>query len=113
MAGNRLSELIDDRPEEGVFRVSRAIFDDPALFDLEMARIFEGGWVFLGIADQAPAPHDFFTTTIGRVPVLVSRDASGNARRLRQQLHAQGLAARPDPVRQCPPACLPLSQLDL
>ena len=29
MAGNRLSELIDDRPEAGVFRVSRAIFDDP------------------------------------------------------------------------------------
>ena len=77
MAGNRLSELIDDRPEAGVFRVSRAIFDNSALFDLEMARIFEGGWVFLGIADQAQAPHDFFTTTIGRVPVLVSRDASG------------------------------------
>src|SRR4030095_7567233 len=77
MPGNRLSELIDDRPEEGVFRVSRAIFDDSALFDLEMARIFEGGWVFLGIADQAPAPHDFFTTTISRVPVLGSRDAGG------------------------------------
>ncbi|MGZ8361022.1 MAG: aromatic ring-hydroxylating oxygenase subunit alpha [Allosphingosinicella sp.] len=77
---NRLSELIDDRPQDGVFRVSRAIFDDPDLFELEMARIFEGGWVFLGIADQAPGPHDFFTTTIGRVPVLVSRDGEGELR---------------------------------
>jgi hypothetical protein len=29
-----LSELIDDRPQEGVFRISRAIFDDPEIFAL-------------------------------------------------------------------------------
>lgn len=73
----RPSQLIDDRPEDGVFRVHRAIFDDPAVFELELRHIFEGGWVFLGLACQAPAPHDFFTTTIGRVPVLVMRDESG------------------------------------
>ena len=72
-----LARLIDDRPADGVFRVSRAIFDDPDIFALEMKRIFEGGWVFLGLASQAPDPHDFFTTTIGRVPVLVSRDGDG------------------------------------
>ena len=77
MFTGRLSDLIDDRPDEGIFRVSRAIFDDPAVFDLEMRQIFEGGWVFLGIADQARDPHDFFTTDIGRVPVLVSRDGNG------------------------------------
>lgn len=73
----RVSDLIDDRPQDGVFRVSRAIFDDPEIFDLEMARIFEGGWVFLGLASQAAGPHDYFTTTIGRVPVVVMRDAGG------------------------------------
>lgn len=77
MAHTSLSQLIDDRPDDGVFRVNAAIFDDPGLFELEMARIFEGGWVFLGIADQAPAPHDFFTTNAGRVPVLVSRGGDG------------------------------------
>ena len=51
---NALSALIDDRPDDGVFRVNRAIFDDPAVFELEMRRIFEGGWVFLGLAVQAP-----------------------------------------------------------
>lgn len=71
------AELVDDRPEEGIFRIHRAIFDDPEIFDLEMRRIFEGGWVFLGMASQAPQEHDFFTTTIGRVPVLVTRDAEG------------------------------------
>ena len=77
MLPGRLAELIDDRSEQGVFQVSRAIFDDPAIFELEMQRIFEGGWVFLGIASQAAAAHDYFTTSIGRVPVIVSRDGEG------------------------------------
>ncbi|MGX7896055.1 aromatic ring-hydroxylating oxygenase subunit alpha [Tsuneonella sp. HG222] len=77
MIGGRLAELIDDRPADGVFRVNRAIYDDRDVFDLELRRIFEGGWVFLGIASQAPNPHDFFTTTVGRVPVLVSRNGEG------------------------------------
>ncbi|MGI4880711.1 MAG: aromatic ring-hydroxylating oxygenase subunit alpha [Janthinobacterium lividum] len=77
MIAGRLAELIDDRPADGVFRVSRAIYDDSQLFDAEMRTIFEGGWMFLGLASQAPSPHDFFTTTIGRVPVMVSRDGGG------------------------------------
>jgi benzoate/toluate 1,2-dioxygenase alpha subunit len=71
------SDLIDDRPEDGVFRVHRAIFDDPRIFELEMQHIFGGGWVFLGLSSQAPVAHDFFTTTIGRVPILVMRDGTG------------------------------------
>jgi benzoate/toluate 1,2-dioxygenase alpha subunit len=77
MLESQLAALIDDRPDDGVFSVHRAIFDDPAVFALEMQRIFEGGWVFLGLASQAPGPHDFFTTNIGRVPALVMRDGEG------------------------------------
>lgn len=77
MFQGRLADLIDNRPDDGVFRVSRAIFDDPDIFELEMRRIFEGGWVFLGVASQAATAHDFFTTTIGRVPVLATRDGGG------------------------------------
>jgi len=73
----RLSDLVDDRPQDGVFRVSRAIFDDPEIFELEMRHIFEGGWVFLGLAAQIADKGDFFTTTIGRVPVLITRDTDG------------------------------------
>lgn len=72
-----LGALIDDRPDEGVFRVNRALFRDQALFDLEMKHIFEGGWVFVGMATQAEQPHDYFTAAIGRVPILVSRDGEG------------------------------------
>ena len=55
MFRGKLSQLIDDRPADGAFRVHRAIFDDARVFELEMRRIFEGGWVFLGLASQAAA----------------------------------------------------------
>ena len=69
--------LIDDRPDDGVFRVHRRVFTDPAVFELEMKHLFEGGWVFLGLASQLARPNDFFTTSIGRQPILVTRDAGG------------------------------------
>jgi len=69
--------LIDDRPDEGVFRVNRRAFTDPKLFDLEMRHIFEATWVFVGLESQVAAPHDFFTASIGRQPVIVSRDGDG------------------------------------
>lgn len=72
-----IAALIDDRPDEGVFRIDRAIFADPDVFAAEMRRIFEGGWLFLGLADQAPRPHDYFTSWMGRVPVVVMRDGDG------------------------------------
>jgi benzoate/toluate 1,2-dioxygenase alpha subunit len=77
MNGEALAALIDDRPQDGVFRIHRAIFDDPTVFELELRHIFESGWVFLGLASQAPAAHDYFTTTIGRVPILVMRNGDG------------------------------------
>jgi len=72
-----LRDLVDDRPKDGVFRVNRAIFRDPDLFELEMKHIFEGGWVFVGLATQAENPHDYFTSFVGRVPIVVSRDGEG------------------------------------
>ena len=75
-----LRDLVDDRPQEGVFRVNRALFRDPALFELEMKHVFEGGWVFVGLATQAEHPHDYFTGFIGRVPIIVSRDGEGQLR---------------------------------
>lgn len=70
-------ELIDDRPEDGVFRIHRGMFDDPRIFELEMQHIFEGGWVFLGLECQVTNAHDYFTVNIGRVPALVQRGGDG------------------------------------
>lgn len=68
---------IHDQPERGEFTVDRSIFTDPDVFDLEMRAIFEGNWIYLAHESQLPRPHDFYTTIIGRQPVLLMRNKAG------------------------------------
>ncbi len=68
---------IRDQPEQGVFTVDRDVFRDPRIFDLEMQHIFEGSWLYLAHESQLARPHDFFTTRMGRQPVLLMRDKAG------------------------------------
>jgi benzoate/toluate 1,2-dioxygenase alpha subunit len=69
--------LVED-PENGVYRVRRSIFTDEELFELEMRHIFEGNWVYLAHDSQIPEIGDYFTTYIGRQPVVISRDKQGD-----------------------------------
>ena len=69
-----LQSLIDERPDEGLYRVHRRMFTDEEIFELEMRHIFEGGWVFLAHESQIPKPYDFITTFIGRHSVIVNRN---------------------------------------
>lgn len=73
----RLETAVVENPEQGLFRCRRDVFTDPDLFDLEMKHIFEGNWVFLAHESQLPEPNDYFTTWIGRQPVVVTRDKGG------------------------------------
>ena len=57
--------------------LDRTIFTDPELFELELKYIFERNWVFLAHESQLPEANSFLTTHIGRQPVLLTRDRSG------------------------------------
>ena len=35
-------------------RVHRAVFVDPTIFELEMQRIFGGGWIYVGHESEVP-----------------------------------------------------------
>ena len=72
-----LSRALENRPEEGVVRVNREIFTDQEIFDLEMKYIFEGNWIFLAHESQIPNVGDYFTTNIGRQPVVITRGKDG------------------------------------
>lgn len=78
---------LDCRPEQGVYRIAREIFTAPELFDIEMEHIFEKTWIYACHESQVARPHDFFTVTIGRQPMIVTRDQSG-------KLHALANACR-------------------
>ena len=73
-----LESLLDERPEEGIFRVHRSMFLDPEIFELEMRYIFEGNWVYVAHESQIPNPNDFMTTHIGRQPIILTRTAQGD-----------------------------------
>ncbi len=72
--------LVDDRVDEGRFSVSRSIFTGQPLFDAEMKRIFEGGWVYLAHESQLAGLHDYMTVRVGTRSVIVSRGADGRVR---------------------------------
>ncbi|NKB57336.1 MAG: Rieske 2Fe-2S domain-containing protein [Alphaproteobacteria bacterium] len=71
------TDYVKDDPARGMFRVHRDLFRDSDLFELEMAHIFEGGWVYVCLDSQVPEPHDFFVTRVGRRSVMVTRDGKG------------------------------------
>lgn len=56
-------------------RVHRTVYTDPAIFALEMDRIFGQAWVYVGHDSQVPQPGDYITLTIGRQPVVMTRHA--------------------------------------
>ena len=77
MRPTEIEALIDDRPHDGLFRVHADVFRREDICELELKHIFEGNWVFIGLECQVAKPDDFFTTFIGRQPVIVTRDSAG------------------------------------
>ena len=58
-------------------RVHRSIYLDPAIFELEMQRIFSRAWVYVGHDSLVPGAGDYVTARIGSVPVILSRHSDG------------------------------------
>lgn len=72
-----LATAVQDDKEAGLYRCRRDIFTNEDLFALEMKHIFEGNWVYLAHESQIPEPNDYYTTWIGRQPVVITRDKTG------------------------------------
>lgn len=73
----RLGDMVQDDPENGIFRARRDMFTDEDLFELEMKHIFEGNWIYMAHESQIPNPNDYFTLFMGRTPVVITRDKTG------------------------------------
>ena len=58
-------EMIDDRPDDNVFRVNRAAFTDANTFDREMSEIFDRCWLYIGHESQVPDHGDYIATRLG------------------------------------------------
>jgi len=60
--------------DKGIYRCNRKIFTDPDIFELEMKYIFEGNWVYLAHESQVAESGDYLTLTLGRQPIVITRD---------------------------------------
>ena len=55
--------------------VHKSVYTDPAIYQLEMARIYGQAWIYVGHDSQVPNPGDFHATRIGDQDVVMVRAA--------------------------------------
>ena len=60
--------------------VSREVFVSDQIYRLELARIFERSWVFLGHETEIASAGDYVARMLGSAPVILARDAAGTVR---------------------------------
>jgi phenylpropionate dioxygenase-like ring-hydroxylating dioxygenase large terminal subunit len=60
--------------------VHRDVYINPELFDLEMERLWQSAWTYVGHDSQVPNSGDFYTTNIARQPLLMLRGSDGAVR---------------------------------
>jgi phenylpropionate dioxygenase-like ring-hydroxylating dioxygenase large terminal subunit len=63
-------------------RVHRAAYADPAIFELELDRIFGRAWLYVCHDSQLPKPGSYVTAMLGREPVIIARGRDGEVRGL-------------------------------
>ena len=76
--GRQVGDFVDDRTDEGIFRIDREIYTHQELFEAELEVFHERNWVFLCHESQIKNADDYFSTYIGRQPVVVCRLGDGS-----------------------------------
>lgn len=66
---------IDDLVRED--KVHSSLYSDPAIFEVELDKVFENTWVWVGHVSEIPEAGSYKTANIGRNPVIVTRDRKG------------------------------------
>lgn len=61
-------------------RVHTALYTDAAIFEEEIERIFNQTWVWVAHDSELPNKNDWITTHVGKQPVIVNRDKTGQVR---------------------------------
>jgi phenylpropionate dioxygenase-like ring-hydroxylating dioxygenase large terminal subunit len=71
-------------------RVHRDVYTDPAIFDLEMTRLWSRTWLYVGHTSQVPQPGDYVTTDLATQPVILVRHTDGAVRVLMNRCAHKG-----------------------
>ncbi len=61
----------------GEAKLHSDLYTDPALFQMEMDRVFRHAWILVGHDCHIPAPGDYMTAKVANEPLIIIRDRSG------------------------------------
>ena len=67
------------------------IYNDEALYELELERVFSRSWILLGHEDHVPNTGDFLNTYIGEDPVLLVRQKDASLKVFLNQCRHRGM----------------------
>jgi phenylpropionate dioxygenase-like ring-hydroxylating dioxygenase large terminal subunit len=70
--------------------VHGSLYTDPAIYQLELDRIWRRGWVYVGHVSEVPKPNDYVMKSIGPEPILMTRDREGRVHLLHNRCPHRG-----------------------
>lgn len=71
--------------------ISPAIYADPALYELELERVFGRSWLVVAHESQLPNPNDFLSSYMAEDPVIVIRQKDGSVKVMLNQCRHRGM----------------------
>ena len=77
MSDTALEQALERWIDHGRRAVTRSIFVDDELYQLEQERVFARCWLFIGHESQVRKPGDYFVSRMGEESVIMSRDRQG------------------------------------
>jgi p-cumate 2,3-dioxygenase subunit alpha len=75
------TKLVDEDVEKRRFRVHRSTMTSPRVFEVEVQKVFNHSWLYMGHTSEIPNPGDFVRRPVGGRPMFMVRGAkSGEVR---------------------------------
>ncbi len=93
MSESLLSLLASRRPGHSL---DAAFYADQSVFEADMELVFGRHWIFVGQEPDVPEPGDVMAIRIGRAPVVILRDRSGEVRAFHNVCRHRGAQLVPD-----------------